>query len=381
MSTFIDPTNPLGFNPSELKLPPSGTPFYTVSEYERVMQGGGKYAQILEREEARGRGFGFVYMYNLHAMTSDSIGRRFRALIAAQLEEDDDYRIRDALEEIAALRNTIRQKLALQMQHYIIRRGGVIDCWPEELADMRPESERQETEFHLRDIFGIFGYFDPKINWYRKESIRRLGTISFRNAYDFRADNISIPELTELETQMEKLRRVPVYTRKQQRSSNFRFGIAIVPSIYLFLCALLLIVWKLFPAAFIDTANFSDLFTSLHPAASAALTLPLLLYALPAALFPFLNLWTPLVYIAALALIGLGLFLWSECPKMLNNAKWISQKTMKAGQDAAAELNRLEHDENTLRLREQASLLRTHNIRLAKAWQCAWFEAVPKVML
>ena len=34
MNTNIDFDNPLGFNPFSLKLPPFGTPFYTVEEYE-----------------------------------------------------------------------------------------------------------------------------------------------------------------------------------------------------------------------------------------------------------------------------------------------------------------------------------------------------------
>ena len=376
MNTPIDPTNPLGFSPSDLKLPSPSAPFYTVDEYERAVRSGKSHSELLAHEEANGRGFGFVYMDTLHALTSEYIGRRFRAVIAAQLDEDDDYRIRDALEEMAALRDIVRRKLAIRMQKYIRKRGGVIDCWPEELADMRPEADRREAPHFVQDVFAIFGYFDPRINWYRKESVLRLGTIAFRNAYDFHADDQTLPELTSLEEQMEKLCRVPFYTRKQQRSSNFRYGIAVVPSVYLFLCALLLIVWKLFPASFVDAKLCFGLFSTLHPAASAVLALPLILYALPAALYPFLNLWAPLVWIAAISLIGLGLFLLSECPKLLFNAKWISKKTMKAGQDAAAELQRLKRDERTVSLTKLNAKLRSDNEILAKTWQKAWFDAV-----
>ena len=113
------------------------------------------------------------------------------------------------------------------------------------------------------DLLKIFGYFTPEINWYRKESVRRLGDIELRNAYSFREDKQFVSELTQAERRIKQLEQVPVYTRKQQRSSNFRFGIAVVPSIYLFLCALMVIVWKFFPAAFIDITTFPDLFASL----------------------------------------------------------------------------------------------------------------------
>ena len=376
MNTNIDFDNPLGFNPFSLKLPPFGTPFYTVEEYEQAMQSGGSYDEICAREEAKGRGFGFVYMYNLHAMNPESITGRFAALIEIQLEEDEDYRLQDALEEMTRMHDSLRQNLAVVMQSYIRSRHGVIDCWPEETADMRPKDERGLSDFSFGDLLNIFGYFTPEINWYRKESVRRLGDIELRNAYSFREDKQFVSELTNAERRIKQLKQVPVYTRKQQRSSNFRFGIAIVPSIYLFLCALMVIVWKFFPAAFIDITTFPDLFASLHPAASAALFVPLILYALPAAFYPLLTLWAPLVWIAAVTLIGLGVYLWFDLPSRLNDAKWISKKAMQAGLDAREELKRLKNDGHLAELRKLEDQIRTHNRYLSETWHKAWFNAV-----
>ena len=393
MNTVQDSRKYLGFDLSELHLPVLGTPFYTVEEYEAAMSTGGSYEEILRREEARWRGFGFVYMHTLAQTIAsemeESTWRRVQATILSQMpdlsgydpsEAHTSFRSSDVLSidslvtGLDTIHNRIRQRLDVTMQQYIVKRNGLIDCWPEQIANMRPIEHREDIYAHSDDMIRIFHYFALPFEQLIKKGGK--GTPVYRNEYSFAADPSVDGDYRKLVRQVRDLEQTPQPERSLCLKSHRKLFITSCKLLTLLIWTVLLLLQQWFG---VRLSPLSDrLFASVgaHGPLSCLMLIPALFIGIPTSLYSILDEIGPLFFGAAILLAGVWIFhLYEDLIYRLHDDSLIPLTVYFKGKRASEQVDALRNSPQFKQAEQESKQCETWQKQLAETWHRAWFEA------
>ncbi len=392
MNTNIDFDNPLGFNPFSLKLPPLGTPFYTVEEYEAAMSAGGSYEEILRREEAKGRGFGFVYMRTLAKTIAfemeGAAWRSVQATILSQMqnlsgydpsEAHTSFRSSDVLSDdsfvtcLNAIQNRIRQSLDVTMQQYIVKRNGLIDCWPEQIADMRPIEHREDIYAHSDDMIRIFSYFALPLEQIIKKGGK--GTPVYRNEYNFSVDLSVDGDYRKLVRQVRDLEQTPQPELSLCLESHWELFVASCKSLLPLIWLVLMLLQQWFGVRLSPLSDRLFAAVGAHGPLSYLMIIPALFIGIPTWLYSALHEIGLLFYGAAILLAGVGFFcLFEELIDLIRDDSLIPLTTYFRGKNAARQAAALRKTPQFKQAEQESKQCEAWQKQLAEAWHRAWFE-------
>lgn len=364
------------FDVNDLKVPDADVPLYSFEEFEAAMKTGGTCSEKLAREEARGRGFGFVYMASLYGIFRQLQKKGLIELWGVEYEEMYEYSTlytsHDVYDDAEDIMVMIRKRVDADMQQYIIDRDGVIDCWPEPTVDLRPKAERGQKLQRTKDFLAMFEYFRPDLAY-----VNAVATISHKrskpvmqNTYKHKEMKKEPAELSEIEDRIRDLKKVPQYTEKQKKKNNLLFGIAMLPLAVALIIALVYLVWNF---TGVQPREMLDLFAQKFEQQNVLYIIPMVFYGGLGAFYPFMKIWMPLFYITLVILVGAGAF----CSMLLIDkwkVKWVNGRKMDEGKRARMEIENLEKSDEYKALTEAWKKEISWNDRLANRWHQAWFE-------
>ncbi len=371
--------NPLlDFN-IELKFPDENVPIYTVEDYMRDTENGTRkdYDCMLQAAEARGQGFGFTYMCEMEKAAKRSgkpWGDYNRVRMDASAHELN-MKFDKAGELLNSVLNTTYAEVASAMQLYIVKKGGVIDCWPEsdtaatfDFYNVRTNGEKNDTT-----KVGI-NYFAPEI---QKKSDGD-GVHFFRSHephYRNKCTCINTPDYININKKISDLKRVPTYKKMEKFKNNFKHAFIALPLIFAAIVVLIMMFWRIVGVdseAFVDGISWAGM----GGIGTTVMIILQLILKIVSLIYELLKSTTALV-IGIIVILVLGLVGYGALGSIFENTdKWISGKALKKGEAAQKELKELETSAEYKRILEENKEYRKAQFELSEKWHREWYEKV-----
>jgi len=338
----------------QIRMPDRAQRLYTERDYlDALCRAGGDEKLALAQEEERGCGFGFLYLDMLTRMLSPKRSRRLRELLgqvnAGSFGRDGVKRLCDTInKEFSIIRNVLTQS----MQAYIHHKG-YVDVWPVPGIGEGFSAYGWDDGEKTQAVQLAFDFFSYEFHMEEKENKYVIGRYSGRTLNTCRSSLAYPKELEERDNRIKELKRVPKPTKSKQITSNIKMAVALLPLILLVLFAAVIALWYV---------------TGTEPDARGILALILIF---PAVFYPFLSMHPGVLWGSVIASVVTGVFSAAIFVDILD-AEWISGKEYRRGVAAAAELERLEHDENLARMEKDYYRRLKEENEFARMWHQEW---------
>lgn len=376
------------------KYPAPGTPLYTAEEYRAFLK---KYPDISEAERAKlaekeGRGFGYQYMSIANAATSvyhKTTWKKWNDLLVQTSNNGSiGASAKETCKTLNSVNDSVRWDVARTMQAYLEAQDRTIDCWPDSRTDAGFVADNigDGTQVTLRFDYFACDYKETEKDG--KHDISRKRGKTYRNPYDHKW--LEKPqELINIENKIHELKKVPVYTEKQRKSSQRCAVISLLPLLLLLVNVFVMYVVGTehdvlgLKNVFLSIVDKVKEFRNSGMLGKIVTFVPILVEMIFGTIMLLVYMIAEIFHaerIAAVILVIVSLIFgtvaYGWCMKGLGHGNGvIKRKDVRAGEEAMAEAKRLDSDNRTKQLREEYSKTRKDAKQLAEEWHRKWFDA------